>query len=104
MERLTKKEGFVFVGEGLKNAVNALIRSVPYISIESASNAKNDKLIAYVNKLFQDGVTIYGAMDGDVAGEKAFNAICDQMVFSIENLLDFKSGLDFTDYLRKEQL
>ncbi len=104
MERLIKKEGFVFIGEGLKNAVNALIRSVPYISIESTSNVKNDKLIAYVNKLFQDGVVVYGAMDGDAAGEKAFNAISNKLAFSIENLLDFESGLDFTDYLRKEQL
>ncbi len=104
MERLIKKEGFVFVGEGLKNAVNALIRSVPYISIESTSNVKNDKLIAYVNKLFQDGVVVYGAMDGDAAGEKAFNAISNKLAFSIDNLLDFDSGLDFTDYLRKEKL
>ncbi len=104
MERLIKKEGFVFIGEGLKNAVNALIRSIPYISIESTSNVKNDKLVAYVNKLFQNGVLIYGALDGDAAGEKAFNAIANQMAFSIENLLDFESGLDFTDYLRKEQL
>lgn len=104
MERLIKKEDFVFIGEGLKNALNALIRSVPYISIESTSNVKNDKLIAYVNKLFQDGVVVYGAMDGDAAGEKAFNAIASQMVFSIENLLDFGSGLDFTDYIRREKL
>jgi len=104
MERLIKKEGFVFLGEGLKNAVNALIRSVPYISIESTSNIKNDNFVAYVNKLFRDGVVVYGAMDGDTAGEKAFNTINDKLIFSIENLLDFESGLDFTDYLRKEQL
>ncbi len=104
MERLIKKEGFVFIGEGLKNAVNALIRSVPYISIESASNVKNQQLIDYINKWFQDGVVVYGAMDGDAAGEKAFNAVASQMAFSIENLLDFESGLDFTDYLRKEKL
>ena len=104
MERLIKKEGFVFVGEGLKNAVNSLIRSIPYISIESTSNVKNDKLIAYVNKLLQDGVVVYGAMDGDTAGEEAFNAIKSQLAFSIDNLLDFDSGLDFTDYLRKEKL
>ncbi len=104
MERLIKKQGFVFVGEGLKNAVNALVRSVPYISIESTSNVKNQKLIDYINKCFQNGVVIYGAMDGDAAGEKAFDAIQSQLAFSIDNLLDFDSGLDFTDYLRKEQL
>ncbi len=43
-------------------------------------------------------------MDGDAAGEKAFDAIQSQLAFSIDNLLDFDSGLDFTDYLRKEQL
>ena len=104
MERLIKKEGLVIVGEGLKNAVNALIRSVPYISIESTSNVKNQNLIEYINKLLQDGVVVYGAMDGDAAGEKAFNAMQSQLVFSIDNLLDFDSGLDFTDFLRKEKL
>lgn len=104
MERLIKKEGFVFVGEGLKNSVNALIRSIPYISIESTSNVRNQALLNYVKELFRKGVVVYGAMDGDAAGEKAFNAMKDQMAFSIDNLLDFDSGLDFTDYIRKERI
>ena len=104
MERIIKKYKYAFLGEGIKNALNALVRSVPYISIESASNVNNPKLIAYINKLHRSGISIFGAMDGDAAGQKAFEEIKKLLECPLENLLDFESGLDFTDYLRKETL
>ena len=104
MERLIQKYDYAFVGEGLKNTVNALIRSVPFVSIESASNAGNRKLVEYVQKLYRKGIRIYGAMDGDKAGEEAFLTLKKALGISFENLIDFNSGIDFTDYLRKEKL
>ncbi len=104
MERLINKERYVFVGEGLKNALNARIRSIPFISIESTSNAANRQIAEYVNKLYQRGIQIYGAMDGDGAGKKAFNEINKLLTGSIRNLIDFDADIDFTEYLRKEQI
>ncbi len=104
MERLIKKEDYAFIGEGIKNSLNALIRSVPFVSVESVSNVNNPELIAYINSLHRSGVSIFGAMDGDTAGQKAFEEIKKLLECPLENLLDFESGLDFTDYLRKEIL
>jgi hypothetical protein len=104
MERLISKYRYVFVGEGLKNAINALIRSVPYISIESTSNVKNQKISEYIQNLYQSGIRVYGAMDGDKAGKTAFDTMNGLLERSIENLIDFESDMDFTDYLRKEEL
>jgi len=49
-----------------------------------------------------NGVKVYGAMDGDAAGQKAFVAINDKLNLPIANLLSFDSGLDFTDYIKME--
>ena len=105
MEQLIKKNNKVLVGEGIKNSVNALIRSVPFISMESVSNAENPRLIAYIDELSKNGVQIWGTIDGDVAGEKAFNKLNAKLSQPIKkNLVDFNSNIDFTDYLRKEKL
>jgi len=102
MERLLEQEKLVLIGEGLKNAVNALMRSVPYISIESASNTNNPELIEYVNNLDAQGIEIYAALDGDATGNVAFNILNEKFNFNLINIIDFDSGLDFTDYVRKE--
>jgi len=104
MGRLIEKESYAFLGEGLKNSVNSLIRSIPFVSIEGVSNASSKGIAEYINGLFHRGIRIYGAMDGDSAGEKAFNEINKLLDNPIKNIIDFDSGLDFTDYLRKEQL
>lgn len=104
MERLITKEKYLLLGEGLKNSLNALMRSVPFISIESASNVNNPKLIEYLNTYRRNGIEIYGAMDGDAAGEKAFGAINAKLQKSITNMIDFDSNFDFTDYLREGDL
>ena len=102
MERLIAKEGYVFVGEGLKNGLNALLRSVPFISIESASNTNNPRLIEYVNTMIMEGIDVYGAMDGDEAGRRALNSINSKLNGSLINLMDFESGIDFSEYLKKD--
>ena len=102
MERLIEKEGFLFIGEGLKNSVNAMIRSVPFLSIESTSNASNRKIIAYINELSKKGITFYGMLDGDRAGKKALDVLNSLLDRPLSNMLDFESGLDFIDYIRKE--
>jgi len=105
MEQIIQKNKRVLVGEGIKNSINALIRSVPFISIESVSNAENPRLIAYIDELSKNGVLIWGAMDGDVAGENAFNKLNAKLSQPIKkNLIDFSDNMDFTDYLRKEKL
>jgi len=104
MERLIKREGYVFVVEGLKNAVNGLVRSIPCISIESSSNVIGEKLVGYINALRKQGVHIYAAMDGDESGRKAFDRLNGLLAAPVANLLDFDSGLDLTNYLRKERL
>jgi len=102
MERLFKKERFLFVGEGIKNSVNALVRSVPFLSIESTSNAKNPKIIAYINDVMAKGINVYAAMDGDSAGEKGLKVLNEQLNKPLVNLIDFNSGIDFTEYIKKE--
>jgi len=104
MDRLIKKAQYAIFGEGLKNALNALIRSIPFISIESTSNVSNPALLNYVNNLANDGVKIYGALDGDSAGENAFNIINTKLKNPIVNLFGFDSGIDFTDYIKKDNL
>ena len=104
MERLIAKEKYILLGEGIKNGINALVRSLPFISIESASNVNNPELIDYLNAYRRDGVEVYGAMDGDVAGKKALKAINSKLEKPIENLIDFDRNIDFTDYIRKGSL
>ena len=100
MERLVSKNGFVFFGEGLKNALNALINSIPFVSIESTSNAENTKLLKYIDYLYSNGTKVYGAFDGDKAGEEAFIKINKKLKNKIVNIINFDSGIDFTEYIR----
>lgn len=104
MERLIEKKEYSFIGEGLKNSVNALIRSIPYVSIEGVANAANKQIAEYINGLYHRGIRIYGAMDGDSAGKKAFDTMNELLNRPIINLIDFDSGKDFTDYLREEKI
>ena len=99
---LIEKEGFVFVGEGIKNSVNALIRSVPFLSIESTSNVDNPKIIAYIKELLRKRIPVYAVMDGDKAGENALTKLNEKLGEKLSNLIDFDSNIDFTEYIKKE--
>ena len=98
MMKISHKEGYCFIGEGLKNAVNASLGGIPFISIESASSI-SDKLIDFLTGQRMKDIVLIGALDGDAAGEVAYHKIKNKIQLS-KNMFDFKSGTDFTDYLK----
>ena len=99
IEKIIKREKYIIVGEGIKNAVNALLYSTPFISMESASNMVDQKLIDYIVDFKERGFGIVCIFDGDKAGEKAFNNFIEQSTINAVNHLDFKSNIDFTTYM-----
>ena len=102
VNRIAKREKYIMVGEGLKNAINALIYDVPFISIESSSNSKklDEELIKAINLFLEKGYGLVTAFDGDEAGEIAYNDFLLATGLSAENMWDFKSGIDFVNYVR----
>ena len=101
IEQIIKRERYFIVGEGIKNAVNALVYSAPFISLESSSNATSQKLIDYIKDLKDKGYGLVCIFDGDTAGEKAFNHFKSSTGLECENHLLFTSGIDFTDHMAK---
>lgn len=101
-ERMMSKqsEKLVLVGEGLKNALIALIYEIPYISIESTSSI-NPKLLEYLKAKEREGLSFIGSFDGDVAGERAFNSV--REVIEMNNLFTFDSGVDFGEHITKDE-
>jgi len=98
--KATNDDKYVVVGEGIKNGLNALIYSVPYIPLESTSNKISEKLIAYIRDLHEKGYDIIGMFDGDKAGKKAHENFIKHSGLQISNFLDFNSGTDFVEYLQ----
>ena len=96
----TNQDKYVVVGEGIKNGLNALIYSVPYIPLESTSNKISEKLVSYIRDLHEKGYDIIGMFDGDKAGKKAHENFVEQSGLQISNFLDFNSGTDFVEYLQ----
>jgi len=97
VEELIYRESYTFVGEGLKNAINAYMMGIPFISIESTSNIK-PQLIEYLLEL--QGITFVGAFDGDKAGERAYKKI--NSIIPMNNIFDFNSDKDFTEHIRSQ--
>jgi len=97
MKRLINRGGKCYVGEGLKNALNALTVGVPFVSTESASTVRPE-LLEFLRSL--EGVTLVGAFDGDEAGRRAYERITAKVPIG-ENLFDFGSGRDFSEWLRR---
>jgi len=101
-ESILEKEDFFIVGEGIKNALNALLHSLPYITIESTSNTIDRKLLEYIIDITKTRKIIC-MFDGDKAGQKAFENFKEQSkIQNLQNFFDFKSNLDFTDYIKSE--
>jgi len=96
MEELISTKGYVVVGEGLKNALNAYILGVPFISIESTSSIKKE-LKEYLINL--KDINFLGAFDGDKAGSRAYKEISSYL--EIDNLFTFDSQKDFSDYIKE---
>lgn len=102
VQRIASKEKYIVVGEGLKNAVNALIYNVPYITIESTGNVLNvsEALIREINVFLEKGYGLATAFDGDKAGEEAYNKFLSLTGFVAKNIFSFDSGVDFVEYVR----
>jgi len=99
-EYIAKKEGFFIVGEGIKNALNALVYSVPFITIESSSTKMSDALVSYIRAWYEKGYSIITMFDGDKAGAKAYENFKERTGLEVKNFFAFDSGLDFVDYLQ----
>lgn len=98
MQKMMRSEGYCYVGEGLKNAINASMMGIPFISIESASKIKPE-LITFLKSDRMKDIVLIGAFDGDLAGERAYQKISTEV--PMENEFDFSSGMDFAEYLQE---
>ncbi len=98
-----QQDKYFIVGEGIKNGLNALVYSVPFLTLESSSNTLTDDLINYIRSYHEKGFNLICFFDGDKAGMKAFLDFKDQIKIPVQNFLDFTSDLDFTDYLQEDK-
>lgn len=98
MQKIMKVQGYCYVGEGLKNAINASMAGVPFISIEGAANIKPE-LITFLKSDRMKDIVMIGAFDGDQAGEKAYKKVSAEIPMSNEFL--FSSGTDFAEHLKE---
>jgi len=102
VSKMPKEKKYIVVGEGLKNGLNALIYSIPFISVESTGNSKriDKKLIESIDSFIKDGCGLITAFDGDKAGKEAYEAFISFTGYDTENLFDFDSGIDFVEYMQ----
>lgn len=109
-DRLIKKNSFFFIGEGIKNALVALIYGIPFISLESVSNGINETLKEYIKELAKTK-KIIGAFDGDGddknktnerKGKYAHDKTKEILDLNFDNIFKFDSNIDFADYLKNE--
>jgi len=98
MQLIMRDQGYCYIGEGLKNAINASMVGVPFISIESAGNIKPE-LIAFLKSNRMKNIVMIGAFDGDNAGESAYKKVNREIPMSNEFL--FNSGTDFAEFLKE---
>jgi hypothetical protein len=98
MMRIMAATGICFVGEGLKNAINASMIGVPFLSVGSASSVKRE-LIDFLRSERMAGIDLIAAFDGDEAGKRGFEKLKTGLP-ALKNLWDFESGEDFATYLK----
>jgi hypothetical protein len=67
-----QSDKYLIVGEGIKNGLNALLYSAPFISLESTSNQLNKALLVYIESYQSMSFNIISMFDGDLAGAKAY--------------------------------
>jgi len=99
IEKIIKREKYFVIGEGIKNAVNALLYSIPFISIESTSNSISVELKEYILDLKNKGFAVTYMFDGDKAGKTAFENFKEHTGLVGENYFDFSSNIDFAEYM-----
>lgn len=98
MMRMMFDQGYAYCGEGIKNSINASLMGVPFISIEGAGSIK-PQLIEFLKSDRMKDIVVIGALDGDEAGERAYKGI--SVEIPMQNKFDFRSGIDFTDFLKE---
>ncbi len=98
MQKIMKDQGYCFVGEGLKNALNASLLGIPFISIEGAAKIKPE-LIAFLKSGRMKDIVMVGAFDGDEAGERAYKKMSEEI--PMDNEFNFDSDMDFAEYLKE---
>jgi len=103
-EHIAEREGYIIIGEGLKNGLNALLYSVPFLSLESTENVLklSDTLKQTIQSYVNKGWGVATAFDGDASGEKAYHHFLSLLGFEVENILRFDSNKDFSEYLRAD--
>jgi hypothetical protein len=110
MDKIIDKNNFFFIGEGLKNSLNALLFGVPFISLESVSTDMKVELQNYIKEKAKTKLII-GAFDGDdkidnngnhTKGHGAYLKAKEVLGLDFENLFEFDSNIDFTDYMKNE--
>lgn len=98
MMKIMRDQGYCFVGEGLKNAINASLLGVPFISIEGAAKIRPE-LISFLKSDRMKDIVMVGAFDGDSAGEVAYKKMSSEV--PMDNEFMFDSGVDFAEYLKE---
>ena len=99
METIMKHKKVFAVGEGLKNALNAYVHGLAFVSLESTSTNASEALVSYVLDLLTKGYKVLSFFDGDDAGLKAFNKFKEATkLYDLENAVSFESGIDFAEY------
>ena len=98
MQKITRDQGYCFVGEGLKNALNASLLGIPFISIEGAGSIKPE-LISFLKSDRMQEIVMIGAFDGDEAGKRAYKKMNAEV--PMENKFSFDEGIDFAEYLKE---
>jgi len=72
VESILAKNDYIIIGEGIKNGLNALIYSVPFITLESTSNNISQTLLSYISDYARANHNLICMFDGDYAGAKAY--------------------------------
>ena len=102
VQPIINREKYLVVGEGIKNGLNALLYSIPFITLESSSNKINDRLLNYIKEYHSKGFSLICMFDGDKAGAKAYENFKLQSGLEVDNFLKFDSNQDFVEYLQSE--
>ena len=102
MEMLADKSDFIIVGEGLKNALNALVYGEPFISLESSSSEVSDRLIEFIKQY--KNKKIYLAFDPDSAGGNMRDRFISKYDGETSYYFPEWNTLDYAEYKRKDVL
>jgi len=95
-----EKDRYFIVGEGIKNGLNALLYSTPYLTLESTTYKLSETIKNYITDLIDRGYSLITMFDGDEAGKKAYNKFVEDTGLEVPNFFEFDSGLDFVEYLQ----